>query len=218
MNLQIILFFLFLTSCGQGGGKVSINSYGGKRSPKVINSKPTSNGPILLIGDDYALGTGATSTEFTLIGCLNKITNKITLSSSKTGETTHSALETVENVLNLNPSAVIVSLGVFDIFESEKSTNIPAAETLKNIDNIYSILLKSKALVIQLGIVPPWKDRRLTKIKYLAQQKGVLYIDSGMTPLWNNPWYMEDFYHPNNLGYSIICKNLIRSMKPHYNF
>ncbi|MCB9026679.1 MAG: SGNH/GDSL hydrolase family protein [Bdellovibrionaceae bacterium] len=220
MILKVFFIFicLFLINCGQGGGKLSIKNSGGHKNPKIKHSKPNFNGPIVLFGDDFALGTGSTSSEYSLSGCLNNITNKIILSSGKAGQTTHAAIEHAENILNLNPSAIIVSLGIYDLFESVKTPKLSEAETLRNLKNIYSILLKSKALIVHLGIIPPWNEHRLTKIKNLAIQNGVLYSDSGMTPFWNNPWYMEDNYHPNNLGYSIICKNLIRSMKPHFIF
>ena len=105
------------------------------------------------------------------------------------------------------------------IFQYFMVTQDKLKETFENISKLYKELIKSRALVVQIGISPPFMEaKRLPKIKQIAEKHGVLYISESMKNMWNNPRYMSDAVHPNDLGYSLLCSRVIKAMQKHYKF
>ncbi len=216
-TLLFITFSFFLLNCDGSGEKASIQNYQAK---PVLNSKPNFPGPIILFGDSIAKGTGASSDDFSLKGCLKNVAKENILVQATEGETTTSALNKTRTISSLNPSAIVVSLGSNDVLRDlDKRGSFSKTKTFNNLRTIYRSLVKTKALVVHLGIAPPFKDaKRLPEIEKIARQEGVLFINKSMNGLWNRDEYLSDPVHPNNLGYSVMCGRLLNKMRNHYKF
>ncbi|MCB0390624.1 MAG: hypothetical protein KDD58_05015 [Bdellovibrionales bacterium] len=220
-RMFVIVFCIFLIQCqnDNSGSKATINN---TKNPPIANSKPSFSGPIVVFGDSIAMGLGASSEEKSLIGCFReaKKQNNMVINLGNEGETTRTALTRLNELNQYQASAIVISLGGNDVLEDISNTfPFTEKETFENISKLYKELIKSRALVVQIGISPPFMEaKRLPKIKQIAEKHGVLYISESMKNMWNNPRYMSDAVHPNDLGYSLLCSRVIKAMQKHYKF
>ncbi|MCB0356048.1 MAG: hypothetical protein KDD40_03520 [Bdellovibrionales bacterium] len=208
---------LFLINCGQGSGKVPIQK---SKNTSIINSKPNFSGPIVLLGDGLSLGKGSSSKESSLEGCLQRLTNETIVNIAEEAEDSRSIFKKLNQLILLKPSAIIISLGLNDaLLNLNKNSLFSDEETIQNLREIYRRIRPTGALMVHLGIQPPYPGmERMRKIQDLAQREGVLYIRQIMKGLWNQSAFMYDLFYPNNEGYKILCTRLRADMKKHYNF
>ncbi|MCO5113910.1 MAG: SGNH/GDSL hydrolase family protein [Bdellovibrionaceae bacterium] len=203
------LIYLSLTGCG-----LFKNS-----TPKIKNSHSYNEGPIVVFGDSLAYGHGATSEEKTFTGCFRNVYGKTVINMGQNGATSSDVVGRINQVTQLKPSMVFVSLGGNDILRRNASET-----TLNNMRKIFKSFTEEGSLVLYLGLNPPQSFfmgkfidvKRFRQIKDIAKEEGVLFIDDAFKDLWKKSEYMFDDIHPNDNGYSTICSRLIGLLEPHY--
>jgi acyl-CoA thioesterase I len=107
-------------------------------------------------------------------------------------------------VLSLSPSIVIITLGGNDMLR-----RLPITETVSSLRKIFERTLAAHAMVVFLAIHPPFvNDERMTEVKELCRELGVLYVDSVMDGMWRNRRVMSDDIHPNAAGYRLMAERV----------
>lgn len=181
----------------------------------VRNTHP-GHGQVAVIGDSLAYGYGADEdSKSAPAKCLQQITQSSVTQLARSGSTSEEILQRVPAALGAR--VVFVSSGgndvISDIMEPGK---YPEQKTLAEMEQMFTTLLDSGALVLYLGLKPPFTgSERLTKVWELADAKGVAVID-GMTTLWDQPDKMSDGIHPNEQGYKEMCEKIALEVGAHY--
>jgi acyl-CoA thioesterase I len=188
-----------------------------KNENTVRNAKP-GMGTIVILGDSLAAGSGATAPAKVPEFCLaDAFPGQAVHNQATPGLTSLQILARVQAVEADQPKLIFVSSAGNDtISDYYKPGSYPAQKTLKEMDEMFDRLLDTGALVVYLGLTPPWpRTERLTEVSDLAKQKGVIVVD-GMNGLWKDPAYMADQLHPNNAGYKIMCDRILESIQGFY--
>lgn len=209
----LLVLPLLLAACSKSGG----GGGGGLTPIEPLNQKP-GYGNMVVMGDSLAFGTGATDITVSPTGCLNLglpgggVTNI-----AVEGTTSEEIKATVDAALAVNPKLVFISAGGNDAILTAKGiVDIPDEVTLVNMNAIFDRLLAAKALVVYLGLNPPFPQAaRMTDISALAASKGVLVVD-GMKDFWTDASLMSDQFHPNDKGYAIMCDRMKARIRPYY--
>lgn len=208
--ISILVTLLFCAQCGAF-----------KRTPpleiKNLHSYNLS-GPIVLFGDSLAYGAGSSSPDKALMGCFDRHFDKKVINKAVNGAKTTDALRKVSEVVGLKPSLVFVSLGGNDVLAHAFNRSVPEHVTLENLRQVFKSFSDSNSLVFFLGLKPPQKFyagriadiKRFEKMNEIAKEEGVLLIEDGFEGLWKKPQFMSDHIHPNDQGYEVICKRIIK--------
>lgn len=200
----------------------SSNSDGGPASPvEIQNTKAYNVGPAAVFGDSVAFGTGANLVGSRPQACLSRLVGA-TNNFAENGATTQDAMGSLQDLLDSKPSVVLISLGGNDVLAALFGGGaIPESETLENLREIFSALTDAGSLVIHLGLNPPSNplypvdSSRLGKIKAVAQQEGVIFLENSFQGFWGNSSFMADDIHPNDNGYNILCDRVSQALEPH---
>ena len=209
---------LFAPACSDLGG-------GGEISRPIKNSKSYNvDGAIVLLGDSIARGVGAINQEKALQGCFDSSSDQEVYTYARDGGTTEDSMDLLKMASESKPSLTLVSLGGNDVVADAIDNNFPEELTLKNIRTIFKSLTEAGSLVIHLGLNPPTNPdfpldtSRLTAIKSVAAEEGVIFLDSSFSGMWGNTDYMSDDIHPNDKGYSVLCDRVKKALGPHFTF
>ncbi|MGA1823654.1 MAG: GDSL-type esterase/lipase family protein [bacterium] len=133
------------------------------------------------------------------------------------GETSRDALKRLTGLLEEKPTIVVVGFGMNDMAKA-----ISQQEFTDNISKIVDAFVQTNARVLLLTLNPIYTfpddknaliDQFNLIIKEVAYQKHIRIID--INSLWRQeikPWYkgLHDAVHPNELGYQIYCKAILR--------
>lgn len=225
----LILVQLVLFGCGSNSGdskSKKAENVGALRSSSISvkNSLTHNDGPVIIFGDSIAEGFGATSEAQSLVGCLERFTDKEVVLLAESGSTSKSMVTKVVEAQNLNPSLVIVSLGGNDVLEHNYYRNFPPLQTYSYMENILYRLISFNSLVLYLGLNPPKSmtqslgidASRLKRVGDIAVLEGAILIPDGFEGLWGKSEFMADQLHPNDLGYKKICQKIQDALAPHY--
>lgn len=216
VTVVILTFFVAACSSDSGGG----NGNGNTPDYPVKNTKAYNGGPAALFGDSIARGEGASSDLKSLVGCMTTISSSV-INLAKDGATTKDSMPILQFALDDKPSIVLVSLGGNDAIVDAFTGELPEQETLDNIRKIFKSFTDAGSLVIHLGLNPPENPTfpvdtsRLQKIKSIAVEEGVIFLDNSMEGMWGNSEYMSDEVHPNDKGYSLLCDRVKGALAPH---
>jgi len=216
----VLIPFLFLIACSNSDSNppLTLCSQSGAacRPLFVKNSKP-GIGKAVVMGDSLAAGYGATSADKTPVGCLSKAFNQATIDHSKAGRTSIEVLMGSQRSFDEQPKLIFISSGGNDtISEISQPGSYPEKQTLDEMAQLFDRALASGALVVYLGLKPPFAGTdRLPAISAMAQLKGVLVVD-GMNGFWGDPNLMSDDIHPNDKGYEILCQRTLEALKNYY--
>jgi lysophospholipase L1-like esterase len=186
-------------------------------STLVTNEHP-GVGHIAIIGDSLAAGFRATDKDVKPASCLsNNFEHNKIINIAVPGLTSEQILKAMSKILKYKSKLVFVSSGGNDtLHDNKKPGSYPAQKTLNEMDFMFDELIRTGAVVAYLGLNPPAPyPIRLPEITQLALSKGIIVID-GMNGLWENPLFMADNHHPNNLGYSIMCYKIVNGIQPYY--
>lgn len=212
----LVSVVLIIIACDPGGERTRID-VANKNKP-VLNPKPSFPGPIVFFGDDIAKGTGYSQESYFWKDCFGSITQRQIINKGYDQLTSDEAIDKTDNVLNLKPVAVIVSLGLVDSFIEDKSQTISEQETFRNLRDVYRKFTATGALVVHLGVSPGYKNtHRLNELGRITKEEGILYISKSMNGLWNKD-YLSSEITPNDDGYTIMCSNLINGMRSYFDF
>ncbi len=217
----LILLVLFNISCSNDSNTSSDNTVKDEVRSKfiqqpVVNAQPLGR-RILVLGDSLAYGFGANSSYSTPSNCLSRYYTKSVENFSVPGKTSSEVLNEQVSKIGVFPGVVFVSSGGNDLLINAQNFGAyPVKKSLSDMEAIFANLHQSGALVVYLGLFPPFGgDKRLEKIAQLAASSGVLVLD-GMDGFWENSTYMSDKIHPNDLGYQIMCDRLIKALSPYF--
>jgi lysophospholipase L1-like esterase len=179
---------------------------------------------LAVFGDSIALGVGTKVESSKLDQCLELKTKRKVLNLGYDGLTSSGALNKIKQVLSASPEVVLISLGGNDVrnLVLRNKTQYTEEFTLKNIRTLFKKLKNKGIKVVHLGLDPEISENagkkvdpvaagllknsgRLKKIKEIAKEEGVFFIEKSMAGLWGNPELMSDLIHPNDKGYAVIC-------------
>lgn len=188
----------------------------GNSNPPIQNNKP-GQGSIVVLGDSLAAGSGGTDPKHIPAGCLAQEFGRTVSDMAVPGLTSEEILAKADLATADSPSLVFVSSGGNDaIREHYKPGSYSAQKSLSEMSSLFERLISSGALVIYLGLNPPYPGtQRMTEISDLARQKGVIVVD-GMAGFWGNNDLMADQFHPNDKGYAIMCSRIVAALNGHY--
>lgn len=221
-NLVYVSVLLALVACSKsdsGGGAPVDPRCNCKATPAdaVKNSRPQ-KGPIVVMGDSLANGTGSDmGAGVSPAECLGNAFGGDVQILAIDGNTSAGAYNDVWQVAQMKPSMIFISSGGNDAFaEYAQPGSYPEAKTLREMKHVFNGLVKSGALVVYLGLRPPFPaSDRLFKLWDLATQSGVVVVD-GMDGLWENKAMMDDQFHPNTEGYKQMCDRILSAVQGHY--
>lgn len=215
---------LLVSGCNSG----SNDGDGSKENiPKYIikNSKSYNDGSVVLFGDSLARGEGASSDIKSLVGCMALASGgKIVSNMAISGATTVGSMNVLNFAIDDKPALAIISLGGNDAIADAFNQSIPESETLDNIRTIFKSFTDAGTLVLHLGLNPPPNPNvplevdtsRLLKIKDIAEEEGVLFLENSLAGMWGNADYMADEVHPNDNGYALLCNRVKTLLAPHF--
>lgn len=192
--LYIILIVIFI-GCGKESREVDI-----KR-------------PLVAFGDSLTKGYGSPAgytdylAEYIRVDVINM---------GVSGDTTASALNRVDEVLEHNPGIVIIGLGANDFFRK-----IPVDETERNLKEITHRLKGSGRTLFIVKFYPKGglisffagkKKKQYDKIYREISKREDIYI---VEDVWKDVWKkeMSDNIHPNARGYELMGENYLRDLR-----
>lgn len=170
----------------------------------------SSEKPIVFLGNSITAGQGAKAGEDfpTLIA---KALNVPVINSGVSGDTTSDALQRIHNdVLDKNPSIVVVELGGNDLLSSENK-----ATTIQNFELILSKIKQTNAKIVVLGtkfII--FNKVYETDWASLAKKYDAIYVPDILDGILTDPNLKFDDIHPNAKGYQKIADKLIPIIAP----
>ncbi|OGY23391.1 MAG: hypothetical protein A2172_04145 [Candidatus Woykebacteria bacterium RBG_13_40_15] len=168
-------------------------------------------GPVIFFGNSLTAGVGAEQGEDfpTLVAKELNLTNVINAGVS--GDTTTTGLARLKtDVLDKSPSLVVIELSGNDFLRQ-----VPASETIKNLDSIVSQTHESGAAVLLIHIKFPLKDSEYqTGFKQIAKKYKAAVLWNALDGIEGNPQLMADDIHPNAVGYKILAERVAKAIKP----
>ncbi len=191
----------------------------------IKNSKAYNDGSVILFGDSIARGEGASSDVKSLVGCMALASGgKIVSNMANDGATTVDSMNFLNFAVSNKPALAVISLGGNDAIIDAFDQSIPETKTLDNIRKIFKSFTEAGTLVLHIGLNPPANPNfpidvdtsRLSKIKGIAVEEGVLFLENSMEGMWGNPEYMADEVHPNDKGYALLCDRVKSLLAPHF--
>src|SRR5690606_5604901 len=117
------------------------------------------------------------------------------------GNTTADGLARIEEVLELEPSVVILLLGGNDYLRQ-----VPPATTFANLSAIIERLQADGVAVLLAGVRGGLiRDNFADQFKELADRYGTAYVHDVLDDTLGVEGYMADQVHPNDAGYHVIA-------------
>ncbi|MEX0934887.1 MAG: arylesterase [Candidatus Paceibacterota bacterium] len=173
------------------------------RDREVVNTPPK-NDTIVAFGDSLVEGVGATPGH-DFISLLERTLDREIINLGKSGDTTESALNRIDEVLSYNPGVVILLLGGNDYLRQ-----MPQEETEENLREIIGTLQREGVVVLLLGVRGGvLSDNYASMYSRLSQEYGTAYVSNVLRGLITNPEYMSDSIHPNDRGYERIAERVL---------
>lgn len=174
-------------------------------NPKPVTPK---NLTIVAFGDSLVEGYGANKGNDFVSILGNKLGINI-INKGRSGDTTESALNRINEVLDYNPGIVIILLGGNDYLRK-----VPKETTFENLGKIVGLLKENDSRVILLGVRGGLlKDNYEESFKNFAKSNDLVYVENVLDGLLNNQEVMSDQIHPNDKGYKIIADKVLPALK-----
>ncbi len=216
LKLALIGLALAVSSCSDSSSPGNGKPTASPASTLVVNANPGA-GTIAILGDSLAAGSGATNLKVTPEGCLSGLPNAGQVNYSVPGRTSYQILSSVNQIYASKPKLIFVSSGGNDaIMDMMHPGSYSAAKTYDEMEIMFDRLVATRALVVYLGLNPGLAGaERLPQISDMASRKGILVVD-GMQGFWGDPNLMADSYHPNNVGYKIMCDRILAAIAWYY--
>jgi acyl-CoA thioesterase-1 len=191
----------------------------GNRAPKGKGGMVTFNKTIVALGDSLTEGYGVKEKEayparlekkLDAAGCRWRVVN-----AGISGETSDGTLERLDRVLNLNPSIVILEIGVNDGFRGVDPKTIQG-----NIEKIVHILKDRNITVVLAGmrmfddIKRDYNSSFAGIYPEVAKKYGLILIPHFLEGVAGDPLLNRlDGIHPNTKGYRIVADTIFPYIK-----
>ena len=128
----------------------------------------------------------------------------------RNGDTSVAAAR-LDELLDLHPAVVVVTLGGNDMLQ-----RLPIEDTVRAMTTIFDRLVGAGAMVVFLAIDPPFtSSARMTAIRTLCRERGVLWVGDAMDGLWGDRSRMSDQIHPNAAGYRVMAERVASTLRAH---
>jgi acyl-CoA thioesterase-1 len=177
--------------------------------PDYINFPPTANGPWVAFGDSLTEGYGASEGR-SYPALLSKRLGVEIVNAGRSGDTTSSALQRLEEVARLRPRVVLLCLGGNDALNRD-----PQSSMFSNLGAIIDRFHQEGSFVVLIGIrSASLRDQNQKHFRELARDKRVFYVPDMLKGVVFKPVYMSDAIHPNDAGYERIVDRMEQALKP----
>lgn len=177
---------------------------------RIRNDKPAASGPIVCFGDSLTFGHGASPDE-SYPSVLGGLLGRRVVNRGRNGDTSVAAAERLDEVLELHPAIVVVTLGGNDMLQ-----RLPIDDTVRAMTTIFDRLVDAGAMVAFVGIDPPFTSAaRMTAVRTLCRERGVLWVGDAMDGLWSDRSRMSDQIHPNAAGYRVMAERVASALRAH---
>lgn len=200
--LKIILSVLILLTLITAGW---FFFFQGNSSNKVVKE-----GPIIFFGDSLTAGVGANPGEDFPSLIARDLNFSNVINAGVSGDTSEDALARIQiDVLDINPSLVIVLLGGNDFLEG-----VPIEKTVSNVDEIVRRIMETNSAVVLVHLKSnPLNDKyKEPAEKIAAKYKSVLVTDV-LNGILGNGSLMSDEVHPNAKGYAVMAERITPAVK-----
>ena len=178
-------------------------------SYEIRNANPASD-TIICFGDSLTFGTGAKE-GMDYPSQLSGLIGREIINAGIPGDTTTTALSRIDNILEMNPGIVLLTLGGNDL-----KNRVNKDIAFNNLERIINKLQDKGALIILGGIdVPVWGRGFGDAYKELAEKTGSILIPNVFEGIIGKRHLMSDSIHPNSKGYSIMANNFHEAVKPY---
>lgn len=190
LTLWVCLF------CGCGGPKIKYLKRG--------------DGPVVIIGDSLAAGFGAPEGE----GFVDELERRLGVEIINKGIKGHTTVQGMarlqKDVLELNPSLVMLELGGNDALQK-----LDVNQTFVNLGEMINRIHAQEVPVLLLGVRGGiMSDKYAGRYEELARQKGVAVVPNIVEGLLTQPAYKFDAIHPNAAGYEKVADRIEPVLKP----
>ncbi|MGE0494792.1 MAG: arylesterase [Vulcanimicrobiota bacterium] len=168
-----------------------------------------SEGPVVILGDSLAAGTGAAPGEG-FVDLLEQRLGVEIVNRGVPGNTTAQGLARLErDVLRLKPALVIVELGGNDVLQK-----VDPQQTFANLEKIIEAIQANDVPVLLLGIRGGLvKDRFASEFRRLARAKQAALVENIMEGVLTQPGLKADPIHPNAAGYRVLADRVEPTLK-----
>jgi len=170
------------------------------RNKEIKNYPYSFDGPIVAFGDSLVVGVGSENAGG-FVGLLSEKIGEPIINEGRSGDTTISAIQRVDDVLEKDPKMVILLLGGNDYLR-----RIPKEKTFENLGKMIEVFQENGAVVVVLGVRGGLlKDSYDSDFEDLSEKYQTLYVSNVLLGLLGKNEYMSDEIHPNDEGYKLIA-------------
>jgi acyl-CoA thioesterase-1 len=170
---------------------------GGREIPQA-----TQPGPIVAFGDSLVFGMGSSGGGF--VRLLEERLGVRIENLGVPGDTTADGLNRIDELLELNPSVVILLLGGNDVLQ-----RVNPDQTFANLGTLIERIQQQGAAVLLVGIRGSLlRDAFAARFEALAKRHGTAYVHDVLDDTFGVPEYMADQVHPNDRGYAVIADRI----------
>lgn len=176
---------------------------------KKINNFDSGGTDIIAFGDSITAGFGAGEGN-DYVSLLSEKIGEPIINSGKNGETTVTALDRIDEVLNSsNPKLVIVFIGGNDYLQK-----IPPTSTFSNIETLIEKIHQKGAMVVLVGtpgalLSDPYKK----EFERISEKHNVRLVPQFIKDILLNSDLRHDSIHPNDAGYEIVAETIYEGIK-----
>jgi lysophospholipase L1-like esterase len=174
-----------------------------------MNLPPSARGPWVAFGDSLTEGYGASEGQ-SYPAVLSRALGFPIVNAGRSGDTTATALQRLDEVARLNPRVALVCLGGNDTLNGESRSQM-----ISNLGAIIDRFQQEGTFVVLIGIrSASLRDKQEQLFRELAESKRVLYVRDMLRGVAFKPVYMSDAIHPNDAGYQRIAERIEKALRP----
>jgi len=181
----------------------------GPDSYPITNAVPGGK-TLVCFGDSLTYGMGAAKGR-DYPSQLSRLLGESVVNLGVPGDTTAGALARIDQVLQLEPRVVFLTLGGNDL-----KNGVAREAAFANLRTIVTKLQQSGALVVIGGIQIPMLGRGFgDAYQQLARETGSLLLDNVFENIMGHSSLMSDNIHPNDKGYAIMASRFHELVAPY---
>jgi acyl-CoA thioesterase I len=178
-------------------------------SYEIKNADPAGE-TIICFGDSLTYGTGAAK-GMDYPSQLSRLIGVEIINAGVPGDTTAKALNRINEIINMNPRIVLITLGGNDLKNKMNKESV-----FENLEQIIHTIQQKGALVILGGIdVPVWGRGFGRAYVELSEKTGAVLVQNIFKDIMGNSNLMSDLIHPNSQGYTIMANHFYEALKPY---
>lgn len=227
---------IVVSAAGGGNGGQCVLSDSALRA---VTNYPPRTGPVVAFGDSLTAGVGARSGQ-DYVSHLSRKSGVSIINAGVSGNTTLDAMARLDrDVLNRNPSVVLLWLGGNDILQRhyervfELGQNpglieslrliimritgkLPAPQgiteeqTFANLTTIIERIQANGSVVVVIGFSGGIFDSALEgRYRQVANATNSVYVPNALGGVMGRPSLMGDLVHPNGAGYEIVADRVL---------